>query len=106
MDDIEAIIDAAKHFKYEETETAYAFNRISQLADSKSNLKRAIKERVRLLYAAYISLASFIPDEDVDYMLGLYGRRTQKRSARIVARVMKEMEVLEKEIRKFNPLSN
>lgn len=105
MDDIEAVIDAAKHFKYEDSETSYAFNKISDLPESKSKLKRAIKERIRLLCASYISLASFIPDEDAEYLLGLHGKQKKKRSVKIMMRMLKEMDKLEKEIRAFDPFS-
>lgn len=105
MEDIEAVIKASQHFKYEkdESETKYAFNRISDLPESKSNLKRAIKDRIRVLCASYISLASFISDEEVDYMLGLFGERNMKRSRKIVTRMIHDMNRLEKEIREFDP---
>lgn len=104
MEDIEAVISAAKHFKYEdETESRCAFNKISDLPESKRNLKRAIKEGIQVLYASYISLASFIPDEDVEYLLGLRGEPDKERSAEIMARLMKEMDELEREIRDFDP---
>lgn len=105
MEDIEAVIKASQHFKYEkdELETKYAFNRISDLPESKSNLKRAIKDRIRVLCASYISLASFIPDEDAEYLLGLHGEQKGKRSIKIMMRMLKEMDKLEKEIREFDP---
>lgn len=105
MEDIDAVIKAAKHFKYEkdEPESGYRFNRISKLPESKPNLKRAIKERIQLLCASYISLASFIPDEDAEYLLGLRGEPTKKRPRKIMARMIAEMERLEREIRAFDP---
>ena len=66
VEDIEAIIDAAKHFKYHEPSGTTPFNRLSNLPDSKRHLKMAIKERSRLLVASYISLASFIDDDLVN----------------------------------------
>ena len=105
MEDIEAVIKASQHFKYEkdEPEARYAFNRISDLPESKSNLKRAIKDRIRVLCASYISLASFIPDEDVEYLLGLRGEQKGKKPIKIMIRMIKEMDKLEKEIREFDP---
>jgi len=105
VDDIEAVIKASQHFKYEsdESEPRYAFNKISDLPESKRNLKRAIKERIQLLCVSYISLASFIPDEDAEYLLGLHGEQKKKRSIKIMMRMLKEMDMLEKEIRNFNP---
>ncbi|HUC88916.1 MAG TPA: hypothetical protein VMR49_02700 [Candidatus Paceibacterota bacterium] len=107
MDDIEAVIKTSQHFKYEdeESDVKYAFNRISDLPESKSKLKRAIKDRIRLLCASYISLASFIPDEDAEYLIGLHGEQKKKRSIKIMMRMMKEMDKLEKEIRNFDPFS-
>ena len=105
MEDIEAVIKASQHFKYErdESKARYSFNKISDLPESKRNLKRAIKERIQLLCASYISLASFIPDEDAEYLLGLHGEQKKKRSIKIMMRMMKEMDRLEKEIREFDP---
>ena len=105
MEDIEAVITASQHFKYEkdDSETKNAFNRISDLPESKANLKRAIKDRIRVLCASYISLASFIPDEEVDYMLGLLGERSKKWSRKIATRMIHDMDKLEKEIREFDP---
>ena len=105
MEDIEAVITASQHFKYEkdDSETKHAFNRISDLPESKANLKRAIEDRIRVLCASYISLASFIPDEEVDYMLGLLGERNKTLSRKIVTRIIHDMDKLEKEIREFDP---
>jgi len=107
VEDIEAVIKASQHFKYEsdESEPRYVFNKISDLPESKRNLKRAIKERIQLLCASYISLASFIPDEDAEYLLGLHGEQKKKRSIKIMMRMLKEMDKLEKEIREFDPFS-
>ena len=105
VDDIEAVIKASQHFKYEDSEASYAFNKISDLPESKSNLKRAIKERIQLLCASYISLASFLPDEDAEYLLGLHGEQKKKRSIKIMMKMLKEMDKLEKEIRNFDPFS-
>lgn len=104
MDDIEVVIKAIQNFKYEKDEPEkYAFNRISDLPESKSNLKRAIKDRIRFLCASYISLASFIPDEDAEYLLGLHGEQKKKRSIKIMMRMLKEMDELEREMRDFDP---
>ena len=68
MDDIEAIIDTSKHFKYHEPSGTTPFNRISKLPESKRHLKMAIKERIRFLVAPYISKTSFISDDGVDFL--------------------------------------
>lgn len=102
MDDIEAIIDAAKHFKYHEPNGTTPFNHISKLPESKRHLKMAIKERMRLLVASYISLASFIDDDLVDIAENS-SRNGKEKIKEIYAMVLKDMEVLESEIRAFDP---
>jgi hypothetical protein len=46
-DDIKAIIDASKHFKYHEPTGTTPFNRMSKLPESKRLMKMAIKERIK-----------------------------------------------------------
>ncbi len=105
-DDIEAIIDASKHFKYHEPTGSTPFNRISKLPESKRHLKMAIKERIRLLVASYISLASFIDDDLVDFLESSDTKKKYKRKViRIYNRVFRNFEKLRKEIVAFDPLS-
>jgi len=104
-DDIEAIIEASKHFKYHEPSGSTPFNRISKLPDSKRHLKMAIKERIRLLVASYISLASFISDDDVDFLESADTKKRKRKVIRIYNRVFKDFERLRKEIVAFDPLS-
>lgn len=104
-DDIEAIIDAAKHFKYHEPSGTTPFNRMSKLPESKRHLKMAIKERVRILVASYISLASFIDDDLVDF---LESDETKKRKGKVIwiyNKVFKDFERLRKEISQFDPFA-
>jgi hypothetical protein len=101
MDDIEAIIDASKHFKYHEPSGTTPFNRISSLPESKKHLMRAIKERMRLLVGAYISLASFIHDDLVD--VAEEGSRNSKEKIKeIYEMVFSDMEILKEEIGAFD----
>jgi hypothetical protein len=102
-DDIEAIIDAAKHFKYHEPSGTTPFNRMSKLPESKRHMKMAIKERIRLLVASYISLASFIDDDLVDF---LESDETKKRKGKVIwiyNKVFRDFEKLRKEIQAFDP---
>ena len=102
-DDIEAIIDASKHSKYHEPTGSTPFNRISKLLESKRHMKMAIKERIRLLVASYISLASFIDDDLVDF---LESNETKKRKGKVIwiyNKVFKDFEKLRKEIQAFDP---
>ena len=102
-DDIEAIIDASKHFKYHEPSGTTPFNRISKLPESKRHLKMAIKERIRLLVASYISLASFIPDDDVDFLKSADTKKRKRKVIWIYNRVFKDFEKMRKEIEAFDP---
>lgn len=104
-DDIEAIIDASKHFKYHEPTGSTPFNRISKLPESKKHLKRAIKERIRLLVASYISLASFIDDDLVDFLESSDTKKYKRKFIWIYNRVFRDFEKLRKEIIAFDPLS-
>jgi hypothetical protein len=103
MDDIEAIIEASKHFKYHEPNGTTPFNRMSRLPESKRHLKMAIKERIRLLVASYISLASFIDDDLVDFLESGDTKKRKRKVVRIYSRVFKDFERLRKEIMNFNP---
>ena len=49
MDDIEAIIDASKHFKYHEPTGTTPFNRISHLPESKRHMKMALQDKVYIV---------------------------------------------------------
>lgn len=102
-DDIEAIIDASKHFKYHEPSGITPFNRISKLPESKKHLKMAIKERIKLLVASYISLASFIDDDLVDFLESDEAKKRKGKVIWIYNKVFKDYERLRKEIIKFNP---
>jgi len=102
-DDIEAIIDASKHFKYHEPTGTTPFNRISKLPESKRHLKMAIKERIRLLVASYISLASFISDDDVDFLESSDTKKRKGKVIRIYNRVFRDFEKMRKEIEAFDP---
>lgn len=102
-DDIEAIIDASKHFKYHEPNGTTPFNRISKLPESKKHLKIAIKERIRLLVASYISLASFIDDDLVDFLESADTGKRKGKVIRIYNRVFRDFEKMRKEIQAFNP---
>ena len=84
--------------KYSEKEE-FRVNLISSLPDTKSHLKKAIKERIGILYGAYISLATFIPDEDLEQF-----RKSKKFRKKIYEKMFDDMEKLEKEIQGFDPL--
>ncbi len=98
-DDIEEVIKSAQHMKYSEKEELRV-NLISSLPDTKSHLKKAIKERMRILCGAYISLGTFIPDDDLELF-----RKSKKFRKMMYEKIFDEMEKMKKEIRDFDPLS-
>lgn len=71
-------------------------NRISVLSASKRHLKIALKERIRTLVAAYISLATFVEDEEA-----FAAADDPKKSKQTFRRVLRNMEQDDEEIRAF-----
>jgi hypothetical protein len=102
-DDIEAIIEASKHFKYHEPSGTTPFNRISKLPESKQHLKMAIKEQIRLLVSSYISLASFIDNDLVDFLESDEVKKRKRKVIWIYNKVFRDFEKLRKEISSFDP---
>ncbi len=104
MDDIEEVIKKAEHYRFEDEFEDCILNRISSLPTSKVKLKRSIKERIRLLASAYISLASFVSDENVDFLIESFqskDKKEVKKKSKLYKKVIKEMESLKKEMREF-----
>ena len=66
-------------------------------------MKMAIKERIRLLVASYISLASFIDDDLVDFLENADEGSDKEKIKRIYASVTEDMERLREEIEAFKP---
>jgi hypothetical protein len=94
VEDRDEIVDKAAHYRFtKEADSAY-LNRISQLPNSKENLKRAIIERIEELIVAYSSLATYVPDELIDW-LNTHPRT--KKSRRVYLSVLRDMEGLRAE---------
>lgn len=74
------------------------FNRLSSLPEPKAKMKLALKERMRTLAAMYVSLATFIDDDDVDFF---HNNRKSKKAKKIFFRVSQEIEKAQNEMRKF-----
>ncbi len=96
-DDMEAVRKAAEHIRipfnrYE------IFNRLSQLSQPKAKMKQALKERMKLLAAAYISLATFIDDDDVEF---IFENRDSQRAKDVAARVCEDFDRAQEEMRDF-----
>ena len=102
-EDIDAIIDIARHYKYREKPGVAPFNRLSALPDTKRHMKMAIKERMRLLAGVYISLASFIDDDLVDFLESDESSFDKEKVKKIYTNVIEEMERLRAEIEAFKP---
>ena len=77
-------------------------NSSSSLPASKRKLKESIKDRIRLLCGAYISLASFVPDDDTELFLNDKGSKKKKMT--VLKRVLQDMEKNINEIETFRPL--
>jgi hypothetical protein len=95
-DDIEAVKDAAKHIR-----TLYRkgiLNPLSSLPEPKTKLKQAIKERIRILAASYISLASFIDDDELAFV---ERNPKSKKTRAIYLKVIRDMEKAKNEMRRF-----
>ncbi len=106
MDDIDEVIKMAGQYDFEEARDFRTLNRISSLSSSKSKMKRALKERIRILTAGYISLATFVDDDLVDFLEANFGnedKRFLKKKSRIYKDVLRDMEKAEREMREFNP---
>lgn len=91
MEDRDIILDKAVHYRFtKEADSAY-LNRISLLPNSKKDLKRAILERIEELIVSYSSLATYVPDELIDWLNTHQGT---DRSRRVYMDVLRNMEKL------------
>lgn len=102
VDDIEEVIKRADHYRFEEKRELNLLNRISNLPSSKKRMKKSIIERIELLVGAYISLASFVSDEEVDFLIVHYGTEDKemvKKISIIYEGVSHDMDQLKNEIR-------
>lgn len=96
MEDIDEILEMAKHLAFQEPHRPFLLNQISILSAPKRHIKTALKERVRGLIGAYVSLATFIEDEEV---LGLLD--DPKRSKWVYRKVLRDMEKNSREVKEF-----
>jgi hypothetical protein len=98
-DDIEAILATAKNIRMPHRRGS--FNPLSSLPEPKAKLKQAIKERIRLLAGAYISLAGFADDDDIRFT---ENNPKSKKTRAIYLKVLEDMEIAKKEMREFRIL--
>lgn len=95
-DDIEAVKDAAKHIR--RLYRKGILNPLSSLPEPKIKMRMAIKERIRILAASYISLASFIDDDDLAFA---ERNPKSKRTKAIYLKVIKDIEKAQSEMQRF-----
>jgi len=98
-DDIEAILRDAKNIRMPHRRGS--FNPLSSLPEPKAKIKQAIKERIRLLAGAYISLAGFVDDDDIRFV---ENNTKSKKTRAIYLKMLEDMEQAQKEMREFKIL--
>ncbi len=99
-EDIEALFDTARH-----THTPFnrhrPLNPLSALPSSKAKLRIGIKERIRHLAGAYISLATFIDDDDLTH---IENNPKSKKTRAIYRRVLRDIEKAKRKIARWKIL--
>lgn len=98
-EDIEAVLRDAKNVRLPHKRGS--MNPLSSLPEPKAKIKQAIKERIRLLAGAYISLAGFIDNDDIRYA---EDNPKSKKTRAIYLKVLEDMEQAKKEMREFKIL--
>ena len=98
-DDIEAVLATAKNIRMPHRRGS--FNPLSSLPESKAKIKQAIKDRIRMLAGAYISLAGFIDDDDIRFA---EDNQKSKKTRAIYLKMLEDMEQAQKEMREFKIL--
>jgi len=99
MNDVEAVIKQGKKIHGAERRGDLFVNRLSDLPASVDATKASIKERIQTLYAAYIALASYIPDNDYWEALD-----DETKLREVYQKILKRMEEYREEIENFKPL--
>lgn len=94
-EDIEDVLKRADHYRFEEEPDTVPLNRISTLPTSKKQLRKAILERIDFLIGNYMSLATFVPDELVDW---LNTSPNPSRARKVYLRVFDDMQRLKLEL--------
>lgn len=95
-DDIEAILRDAKNIRMPHQRGS--FNPLSSLLEPKAKIKQAIKDRIRMLAGAYISLAGFVDDDDIRFA---EENPKSKKTRAIYLKMLDDMEAAQKEMQEF-----
>lgn len=93
-EDIEAVLRDAKNVRLPHQRGS--FNPLSSLPEPKAKIKQAIKERIRLLAGAYISLAGFVDDDDIKA-----AKDNSEKTKTLYQKVLENMEKAQEEMKKF-----
>jgi len=93
VDDINEVIKKAEHYRFEDEESKVFLNSISALPTSKKRLKKSIIERMEMLIIAYTTLATFVPDETIEYL-----EQHPEDMKKVYLDMLDDMEKFEKEI--------
>ncbi len=78
-------------------------NRLSSLPEPKAKMKKALKDRMRHLAAAYVSLATFVDDEDIEFS---FKYKKSRKTRAIYLKVIKNIKKAQKEMWQFKPLEH
>ena len=95
-EDIEAVLRDAKNVRLPHQRGS--MNPLSSLPESKTKIKQAIKERIRLLAGAYISLAGFVDDDDIKFA---ENNPKSTKTKVIYQKVLDDIEKAQDELRRF-----
>ena len=98
-EDIEAVLRDAKNVRLPHKRGS--MNPLSSLPEPKAKIKQAIKERIRLLAGAYISLAGFVDDDDIKFA---EANPKSDKTKVIYQKVLDDMETAQEEMRRFKLL--
>lgn len=101
-EDIEAVFKTAAHTHIPHNKHR-PLNALSTLPSSKAKLRIAIKERIRYLAGAYISLATFIDDDELAFA---EENPKHERTRAIYLRVIEDIEKAEKELQDYKIISS
>lgn len=101
MEDIDEVLKRAQKLHQAEPRDKLYVHRLSDLSSSRSAMKDSIKERIKMLYATYISLASYVPDDE--YWEAL---EDEKKRVLLYKQIAVRIDEYTKEIKQFDSFSS
>ena len=103
MDDIESVIKEAKRLQQFSERPGHIYaHKQSDLPASIDDMKQSIKDRINILAGAYISLASYISDEEYKVLFS----DDVKTKRRVYLKITTVVEQNRKEIQDFDILQS